>query len=84
MKSHNGLAQVTKEKAQISAEEFLEKVIPADAGQMKIVDENSNIYSNEEYYFTYQKFVNEIPVNFVTVNIGVNKYSGEVTSFNGE
>ena len=39
---------------------------------------------SEEYNFTYQKFVNEIPVNFITVNIGVNKYSGEVTSFNGE
>ena len=50
---------------------------------MKIVDKNSNSYSNEEYNFTYQKFVNEIPVNFITVNIGVNKYSGEVTSFNG-
>ena len=51
---------------------------------MKKVDGNSNIYSNEEYNFTYQKFVNEIPVNFVTVNIGVNKYNGEITSFNGE
>ena len=43
--SHKGLAQVTKEKAQISAEEFLKKVIPTDAGEMKIVDKNSNIYS---------------------------------------
>jgi hypothetical protein len=79
--SYNGLAQVTKDKAQISAEKFLEKIIPTYAGQMKNVDENSSIYSNEEYNFTYQRFVNEIPVNFITVSIGVNKYSGEITSF---
>ena len=81
---HNGLAQVTKDEAQISAEEFLEKIMPTSAGQMKKVDGNSNIYSSEEYNFTYQKFINEIPVNFITANIGVNKYSGEITSFNGE
>ena len=82
--SHNGLAQVTKDKAQISAEEFLEKIIPISSGQMKKVNEDSNIPSSEQYNFTYQKFVNEIPVNFITVNIGVNKYSGEVTSFYGQ
>lgn len=82
--SQKGLAQVTKEKAQITAEEFLKRVMPTDAGQMKIVDKNFNSYSNEEYYLTYQKYVNEVAVNFINVNIGVNKYSGEVTSFNGE
>ncbi|BCZ44704.1 peptidase M4 [Clostridium gelidum] len=82
--NHSGLAQVTKDTAQISAEEFLKKVIPTSEGVMKRVDGNSNISSNEEYNFTYQKFVNEIPVNFIIVNIGVNKYSGEITSFNGE
>ena len=51
---------------------------------MKKIDKNSNIFQSEEYNFTYEKFVNEIPVNFITVNIGVNKYSGEITSFNGE
>jgi hypothetical protein len=83
-KNETGLAQVTKENAQISAEEFLKKIIPTDAGQMKMIDQNSNTYSREEYYFTYKKFVNEIPVNFVTANIGVNKYSGEVISYNGD
>lgn len=32
---HNGLAQVTKDEAQISAEEFLEKIMPTSAGQTK-------------------------------------------------
>lgn len=82
-KGFSGLAQVTKDKAQVSAEEFLEKAIPEYAKQMKKIDENSNFSSNEEYNFTYQKFVNEIPVNFITVNVGINKYNGEVTSFYG-
>lgn len=79
----NGLAKVTKEKAQASAEEFLSKVVPNYSSQMKKVEDDSNTYSNEEYYFKYQRFVNEVPVNFVNVNIGVNKYTGEVTSYNG-
>ena len=82
--SHSGLAQVTKDTAQISAEEFLKKAIPTSEGVMKKIDGTSNVSSSEEYNFTYQKFVNEIPVNFLVVNIGVNKYSGEITSFNGE
>lgn len=82
-KVFSGLAQVTKDKAQASAEEFLEKAVPEYAKQMKKIDENSNISSNEEYNFTYKKFVNEIPVNSITVNVGINKYNGEVTSFYG-
>jgi hypothetical protein len=78
----NGLAKITKDQAQILAENFLEKAIPTYAGQMKKVDNNVNDISSEEYNFTYQRFVNETPVNFITINIGVNKYSGEVTSFN--
>lgn len=82
--NNNGLAQVSKDKAQSSAEEFLKKIMPTYAGQMKKVDENSSIYSSKDYNFTYQRFVNEIPVNFIHANIGVNKYNGEITSFNGE
>ncbi|OOM75714.1 peptidase propeptide and YPEB domain protein [Clostridium puniceum] len=78
-----GLARITKDVAKATAEEFLSKAMIADASQMKNVDEDSNSYSNQEYNFAYQKFVNGIPVNFVTVNIGVNKYTGEVTSFSG-
>ena len=78
-----GLARVTKSAAKASADEFLSKVMPADAAQMKVIEQNSNNYSNQEYNFAYQKFVNEIPVNFVTVSIGVSKYTGEVTSLTG-
>lgn len=80
--NYSGLAQVRKDKAQVLAEEFLEKALPEYTGQMKVIDSSNRIFSSEEYNFTYQKFVNEIPVKFTNVNIGVNKYSGEVTSFN--
>ena len=82
--NHSTLAQVTRNTAQNSAEEFLKKVIPTSEGVMKKIDGTSNISSGEDYNFTYQKFVNEIPVNFIVVNIGVNKYNGEITYFNGE
>lgn len=79
----NDLAKVTKNKAQLIAESFLEKVIPERSKQMKIINDNSNSHSGEDYRFTYQKFVNDIPVNFVISNIGVNKYSGEVNYYHG-
>ncbi len=77
-----GLAKVSKDTAKIAADEFLNKTVSAYAAQMKQVADDSNNYSAQEYNFVYQKFVNEVPVNFVTVRIGVNKYTGEVTSFN--
>lgn len=80
--NNNGLAKITKDQAQILAENFLGKAVPTYAEQMKKVDNNVNNITGEEYNFTYQKFVNEAPVNFIIINIGVNKYSGEVTSFN--
>jgi hypothetical protein len=80
----NGLAKVSKDQAQISAEKFLNNAIPEYIGQVKLVKNNSDYSQGEEYNFTYQKFVNEVPVNFTIINIGINKYSGEVTSFNDE
>lgn len=77
-----GLAKVSKDTAKITADEFLSKAASAYAAQMKQVIDDSNNYSNQEYNFVYQKFVNQVPVNFVTASIGVNKYTGEVTSFN--
>lgn len=77
-----GLAKVSKDTAKIAADEFLNKTIPSYAAQMKQVSDDSNNYSAQEYNFIYQKFVNKVSVNFVTAGIGVNKYTGEVTSFN--
>lgn len=80
----NSLAKVTKDNAQAVADEFLKKAIPDYYGQLKIVDSNSNISSTQDYDFVYQGFINEVPVNFGNINIGVNKYTGEVNYYNGE
>lgn len=80
----NSLAKVTKDEAQVVAEEFLKKAIPDYYGQLKRIDSNSSIYSNRDYDFIYQRFINEVPVNFSNINIGVNKYTGEVNYYNGE
>lgn len=77
-----GLAKVSKDTAKTAADEFLSKAVSAYASQMKQVTVDTNNYSNQEYNFVYQKFANEVPVNFVTVGIGVDKYTGEITSFN--
>lgn len=77
-----GLAKVSKDTAKTAADEFLSKAVSSYASQMKQVTVDSNNYSNQEYNFVYQKFVNEVPVNFVTVGIEVDKYTGEITSFN--
>ncbi len=80
----NSLAKVTKDNAQAVAEEFLKKAIPDYYGQLKIVDSNLNISSTQDYDFVYQGFINEVPVNFGNINIGVNKYTGEINYYNGE
>lgn len=39
---------------------FLSKAVSSYASQMKQVTVDSNNYSNQEYNFVYQKFVNEV------------------------
>lgn len=77
-----GLADVTKSEAQNIAEKFLTKVIPIDSGELKIVDGNQNDFQSDTYNFMYEQFVNGIPINLNDINIGINKYTGEVTNFN--
>ena len=82
--SKDGLANITKDQAQVSAEDFLKNVIPEYIGEIKLVKNDSASFQGDEYNFTYQKFVNEIPVNYIYINVGVNKYSGKVTSFSND
>jgi len=77
-----GLAKITKEAAQKSAEEFLGYAITADLGKMKEIDQNSDTFQSQAYSFTYDNFINDVPVNFNTASVDVNKYTGEITSFN--
>lgn len=79
----SGLIKVSREKAENTAYEFLKKVLPDYCSDMKIVDRDYNDVYGDEYNFTYQQYVNNIPVDFVKVNIGVNKFTGELESYSG-
>ena len=78
-----GLAKITRSEGKEVAEKFLGKIIPTYASNMKNVDYNLRNASDEEYYYKFDEFENDIPVDFISLNIGVNKYTGEVTSING-
>lgn len=79
----SSLAKVSREKAESIAEEFLKKAMPDYLSDMRIVKDRYNDSQGDEYYFTYQQYVNNIPVSFVKVNIGVNKYTGKVSFYTG-
>lgn len=74
------LAKITKSEGEEVAEKFLQKVVPNYAKNMKNIDYNFNNGSDSEYYYKFEEFANDIPVDFISFNIGVNKQTGEVTS----
>lgn len=81
--SSKSLAKITRNEGQEVAEKFLEKVIPTYASNMKNVEYNLINASDDQYYYKFEEFINEIPVDFISLNIGINKYTGEVTSISG-
>lgn len=78
----DGLAKVSRENAKNTAGEFLKKVMPDYCDDMRLVDSINESYS-DEYEFSYQLYKNDIPVTFIKVDVYVNKYTGEVSSYRG-
>ena len=77
------LAKISREEARNTAEDFLKKALPDYLSDMRLIDkENNDIYSNQ-YNFKFQQYVNNIPVNFMKVNVSINKYTGEVEYYSG-
>ena len=79
--SVNGLANISKAKGEETAKEFLEKVFQSNIDKMKKVNEISNDYTSDSFSYRFQQFSNDIPISFSLVTVGVNKYTGEVSSF---
>lgn len=75
------LPKISKKDALTVAEEFIKKVNPAVAGQIKLREENQNTYLGTEYYFNYIRVVNGIPFPDNTLSITVNNERSEVTSY---
>jgi len=78
-----GLAKVSRSNAKLKAEQFLKKACPALSANMRQINEKANLNYTYEHYFQYCYYLGEKPVPFISVNLGVNKYTGEVTSFGG-
>lgn len=76
----SGLAKISNDDAKGIAEKFLQKSIKLKQGSIKIIDDESNLSQSSDYEFKFGQFVNDIQVSFNTINVSVNKYTGEVTS----
>ncbi|MBR0596730.1 S-layer homology domain-containing protein [Sinanaerobacter chloroacetimidivorans] len=75
-----GLGNVTREAGKKTAADFLAKVRPDLAGKMKLV-ENNDYNSTDRHYYAYRLFMNDVPVNFITASVEVDKHTGEVIGF---
>nr|WP_315019967.1 YcdB/YcdC domain-containing protein [uncultured Aminipila sp.] len=76
-----GLAKITKAQAEKIATGYLQKLIPNTTGSYKLEDNLVNDYG-QDYTFTYRLYVNDIPCDFVSASIGINKYAGKLSSYN--
>lgn len=77
----SGLAKITKDQAQKVANETLWKMLPKYAQNMKLEENNTvNMYDND-YSFLYKMYMNDVPCDFITVSIDVNKYVGKLSRF---
>lgn len=76
----SGLAKISNDDAKGIAEKFIQKSVKFKQGSIKIIDDKSNLSRNSDYEFEFSQVVNDIPVSFNTINVAVNKYTGEVTS----
>lgn len=73
--------KVSNQEAKRIADEFLAKVNPAAASIVKYQENTQDYLNDSSYYFNYYRTENGIPYYNNSVNISVNKNSGEVTSY---
>lgn len=79
----SGLARITREQASETAKTFLQKAIPALAFEIKEVDLDNSLQDNYRHVFQYKHYTSDIPVSFVNISVGVNKYTGNVEYYSG-
>lgn len=80
-KSNEGLGSVTREAGQKTAAAFLAKARPDLAANMRLV-ENADSYSTDRHYYRYQLYKNDVVVSYVGADVEVDKFTGEVISYN--
>lgn len=77
-----GLANISREQAEKAAHEFLEKALPAYASEMIEINQVASIANTYGHVFQYEYQREGVPVPFLQATIRVDKYTGEVASFN--
>ena len=77
-----GLGSITRDAGQKKAAEFLAKIRPDLATDMKLVGNTRNYYDSDRHYYNYKLYKNGAIVNYIEANIEVDKHTGEVIGFN--
>lgn len=78
----SSISNISKEQAELTSEKFLKKAFKSFSPEMKKVKISSSGNSSN-FNFVYQQYVNDIPIAYNIINIGVNKFTGEVENFSG-
>lgn len=80
-KSDSKLPNYTKKQAQEVAMDFIKKISP-DVKSIKLLqDKNPDYLNNENYNFQYIRSVNDLEYKVNSINLNVNKYTGEVVNY---
>lgn len=80
-KQKEGLGTMSRESALKKAESFLAKVRPDTASKLKLMP-NRNYNNGDTHYFNFKPYINDAIVNYVDINVEVDRYTGEVTGYN--
>jgi hypothetical protein len=79
--SSRKLPKYSRQDAKTKAEAFLKKVNPDVLSNIRLMENNNDVLMDYTYYFSYVRLVNGVPFYNNTVNVGVNKQTGEVQNY---
>ena len=80
--NQQGLSKITKEQALKTASDFLIKAVPGYGNRMKQIVNQEQIVSGTEYQLNFKLYMNDIPVDFISASVSVNRYTGEISNYN--
>ncbi|MDD2215830.1 MAG: hypothetical protein PHE41_04575, partial [Eubacteriales bacterium] len=78
-----GLAKINRAQAVQIATNFLAKACPGLATNMREINRDQNSTYSYGHLIQYGYYVNGIPANFINVLLCVDKYTGEIASYEG-
>ncbi|RAP25692.1 hypothetical protein C2W64_02404 [Brevibacillus laterosporus] len=71
---------ITKQEAEKTANEFIEKVYAQHTGQIYLINESNYYEEPLDYTFTYKFSYNDIPIDQSRIEVEVNKYTNQIES----